>query len=179
MTGVQGSCALVGVIDGDVVGLVSTRPVAADVGFPVGVGGPASLDAVQGAFATASRVHDVARSLGLTGVVHLADLGIKVAVASEPVLGELMVERTLAPLHRDGEFGEAITRTLEAYLGCGGRIKSTAHRLGVHPNTVRHRLARFEELTGRRVDDIEVMIEVWWALWWQRCHRPGGGPGGG
>lgn len=177
LTGRPGGCALLGVIDGDVVGLVSHRPdaTAGDVRFPVGVGGPASLDAVQGAFSTASRVHDVARSLGLTGVVHLTDLGIKVAVASEPVLGELMVERTLAPLRRDGDFGAAISRTLETYLGCGGRIKATAHRLGVHPNTVRHRLTRFEELTGRRIDDIEVMIEVWWALWWLRCHRDGDG----
>jgi hypothetical protein len=175
LTGGPDSCSLLGVIDGDVVGLVSTRPDTAlvDVGFPVGVGGPAPLDAVQGAFATASRVHDVARSLDLTGAVHLADLGIKVAVASEPVLGELMVERNLAPLRRDGDFGEAISATLQTYLTCGGRIKVTAHRLGVHPNTVRHRLARFEELTGRRIDDIEVMVEVWWALWWQRCHRGG------
>jgi hypothetical protein len=181
LTSGPGSCSLLGVIDGDVVGLVSVRPdlAAADVGFPVGVGGPAPLDAVQGAFGTASRVHDVARSLGLTGAVHLADLGIKVAVASEPGLGELMVERNLAPLRRDGDFGEAVSRTLETYLTCGGRIKATAHRLGVHPNTVRHRLSRFEELTGRRIDDIEVMVEVWWALWWQRCHRDGSGPGGG
>lgn len=39
--------------------------------------------------------------------------------------------------------------TLEAYLLAGGALESTARRLFVHPNTIRYRLHRIAELTGR------------------------------
>jgi len=34
----------------------------------------------------------------------------------------------------------------------------------VHVNTVRHRLGRFDEITGRSMRGVETLIEVWWAL---------------
>ena len=36
--------------------------------------------------------------------------------------------------------------------------------LDVHPNTVRHRLERFEEITGRSLRETETVVELWWAL---------------
>ena len=39
--------------------------------------------------------------------------------------------------------------TLEAYLAAGGALERAARRLFVHPNTVRYRLRRIAELTGR------------------------------
>jgi PucR C-terminal helix-turn-helix domain len=37
-------------------------------------------------------------------------------------------------------------------------------RLTIHANTVRHRLKRFEELTGRPLTNSEVAVELWLAL---------------
>jgi DNA-binding PucR family transcriptional regulator len=39
--------------------------------------------------------------------------------------------------------------TFQAWLQAGGSANDTAARIFCHPNTVRHRLHRIEELTGR------------------------------
>lgn len=49
---------------------------------------------------------------------------------------------------------------------CGGHINAMADSLGRRVNTVRHRLARFEELTGARLDELATQMELWWALSW-------------
>jgi DNA-binding PucR family transcriptional regulator len=39
--------------------------------------------------------------------------------------------------------------TLDAYLDSGGAIEACARKLFVHPNTVRYRLKRIADFTGR------------------------------
>jgi DNA-binding PucR family transcriptional regulator len=86
--------------------------------------------------------------------------------APRPVLArELLPERALmgdasavAALHTDvmrplAEAGPTLTETLDAYLDCGGAIESCARKLFVHPNTVRYRLKRIAEFTGRDPTD--------------------------
>jgi DNA-binding PucR family transcriptional regulator len=74
---------------------------------------------------------------------------------------ELLPERALmgdasaiAALHTDvmrplADAGPTLTETLDAYLDCGGAIESCARKLFVHPNTVRYRLRRIADFTGR------------------------------
>jgi DNA-binding PucR family transcriptional regulator len=82
--------------------------------------------------------------------------------APRPVLArELLPERALmgdtaaiAALHTDvmrplTDAGPALTETLDAYLDSGGAIESCARKLFVHPNTVRYRLKRIADFTGR------------------------------
>lgn len=82
--------------------------------------------------------------------------------APRPVLArELLPERALmgdasaiAALHTDvmrplADAGPTLTETLDAYLDCGGAIEACARRLFVHPNTVRYRLRRIADFTGR------------------------------
>lgn len=45
--------------------------------------------------------------------------------------------------------GPALTETLDAYLDSGGAIEACARTLFVHPNTVRYRLRRIADFTGR------------------------------
>jgi DNA-binding PucR family transcriptional regulator len=45
--------------------------------------------------------------------------------------------------------GPALTDTLDAYLDSGGAIEACARKLFVHPNTVRYRLKRIADFTGR------------------------------
>lgn len=172
-TRTYGCRPLLGVIDGDVVGVLPLRPNLDGGWFTIGVGGPVPLEAMPRAFAAASRMLDVAVGFGLTGSFELRDLSLRVAVASEPDLGALLAERYLTPLQAEGDFGELLVETVNTHLTTGGRVGSTAHRLGVHENTVRHRLARFEELTGARFDDLDTMVELWWALTWRRHERQG------
>ena len=82
--------------------------------------------------------------------------------APRPVLArELLPERALsgdasaiAALHTDvmrplADAGPALTETLDVYLDCGGAIEACARKLFVHPNTVRYRLKRIADFTGR------------------------------
>jgi DNA-binding PucR family transcriptional regulator len=45
--------------------------------------------------------------------------------------------------------GPALAETLDAYLDSGGAIEACARALFVHPNTVRYRLKRIGDFTGR------------------------------
>jgi sugar diacid utilization regulator len=57
----------------------------------------------------------------------------------------------------------------------------TASELTVHPNTLRYRIARFEELTGADLREPACALEVWWALQdaTDYCgHSKGAGHGG-
>jgi hypothetical protein len=54
--------------------------------------------------------------------------------------------------------------TLRAFLETGGRWQETADRLHVHVNTLRHRLARVEQLTGRSLDSTPDRVDLWLAL---------------
>jgi len=48
-----------------------------------------------------------------------------------------------------GDAGPALAETLDAYLDSGGAIEACARKLFVHPNTVRYRLKRIADFTGR------------------------------
>lgn len=74
---------------------------------------------------------------------------------------ELLPERALlgdasaiAALEADvmrplADAGPALMETLDAYLDSGGAIEACARKLFVHPNTVRYRLKRIGDFTGR------------------------------
>lgn len=82
--------------------------------------------------------------------------------APRPVLArELLPERALmgdasaiVALHTDvmrplADAGPTLIETLDAYLDCGGAIEACARKLFVHPNTIRYRLKRITDFTGR------------------------------
>lgn len=59
-------------------------------------------------------------------------------------------QQLIDPLTRmDRERGTQHVRTLQAYLDANASLIDTARNLYLHTNTVRHRLARISELTGR------------------------------
>ncbi len=74
---------------------------------------------------------------------------------------ELLPERALlgdtaaiTALHTEvmqplADAGPALTETLDAFLDSGGAIEACARKLFVHPNTVRYRLKRIADFTGR------------------------------
>ena len=52
-------------------------------------------------------------------------------------------------MHPLSDAGPALSETLDAYLDSGGAIEACARQLFVHPNTVRYRLKRIADFTGR------------------------------
>ncbi|WP_192827193.1 PucR family transcriptional regulator [Actinopolyspora erythraea] len=68
------------------------------------------------------------------------------ALAGDPEAERLLVDTIVLPLN---EAGGTLLETLDTYLEVGGVLESCARKLYVHPNTVRYRLRRISEVTGR------------------------------
>ena len=82
--------------------------------------------------------------------VAAADLLPERALAGDPEAERLLVNEVMRPV---AEAGGALQETLDAYLEGGGVLEACARQLFVHPNTVRYRLRRVAELTGRSPTD--------------------------
>jgi hypothetical protein len=158
-----GRAGVVGQVDGDTVAIA----VAAPEPIPdttIAIGPRAALGAIPASFAAATRTLQTARAFGVGGVVALGDLSIRPAVLADETLGQAFEARHLAPLDAFSRRGAEIENTLRAWLEGGLRHDETARALHVHPNTLRHRLRRFEQLTGSSLRDVRTIVELWWAL---------------
>jgi DNA-binding PucR family transcriptional regulator len=82
--------------------------------------------------------------------VRSADLLPERALAGDPEAERLLVDLVARPL---ADAGGALLETLDAYLESGGTLEGCARVLFVHANTVRYRLRRIAEITGRNPVD--------------------------
>jgi DNA-binding PucR family transcriptional regulator len=155
---------LAAVVDGHVWGLVSRTPAIAGGQGVVGLGTAVDLSGAAASFALATRALDTATAFGRAGVVSIDDLSLRPVILSEDHLGERLIRRYLGPLRELGEFGATLELTIQEYLAGGMRIDDSAKALIIHPNTLRHRIDRFQQLTGADLRRTEDVIEVWWAL---------------
>jgi hypothetical protein len=155
----RGLCAL---IDGHLVGFLSEPP-SRDVDAVVGLGPPRPLERQSESYRLAARALMTVQACRLKGAYDIPALRLRAAVAVDADVGESLRKRYLEPLAEGGSARELMT-TLRTYLACDMHVERTATRLFVHQNTVRYRLARFEELTGASLREAEVLFEVWWAL---------------
>ncbi len=153
----RGLCAT---IDGDLGGFLRA-PARNDVPFAVGIGPPMPLESVGESFQRATRALSTAQAFGLVGVKSVESLGVLPAIVSDSDVGDALCRRYLDPLA--GSTAE-IAASLRVLFDCKMQIDSAAERLFVHPNTLRYRVARFQELTGGDVGDPTIAFEVWWAL---------------
>jgi PucR family transcriptional regulator, purine catabolism regulatory protein len=64
----------------------------------------------------------------------------------------------------DLEHKVQLVDTLRAFLKSGQQWANTARKLGIHVNTLRHRLLRVEELTGRHLSSVEDLVDLYVAL---------------
>jgi DNA-binding PucR family transcriptional regulator len=154
-------------LDRDVAGITTTPPAAA-TGLVVGVGPSVRLEQLPTAFNMASRALQTAVAFKQEGAFTLADLSIRPAILADEALGDAFAARYLEPLATLGRLGAELEETLYTWFDEGRRIEDTARRLHVHPNTLRHRLRRFEEATGANLRDPRDLVELWWAL--ERRH---------
>ena len=165
-----GSDGLVTSLDRDAVGFAPLAP-AAVAGVTVGVGPPSRPSVLAGAFTSASRALQTALAFGQQGVFSLGDLSVRPAILVDDALGDAFVARYLEPLSGLGRLGADLEETLRAWFDTGMRTDETARVLHVHPNTLRHRMRRFEEATGADLHRSTDLVELWWALERQRLRR--------
>jgi hypothetical protein len=95
------------------------------------------------------------------------------AMAGDAAAHHRLVETVVRPLE---DAGGELLRTLAVYLEGGGALEACARTLFVHPNTVRYRLRRVSELTGRGPTDPRDALVLRVALIAARmeaAHRPG------
>ncbi len=64
----------------------------------------------------------------------------------------------------EGTYGGELMRSLEAFIECNGQWEKAARQLYCHRHTLRYRIRRVEELTGRSLDSARDRIDFWLAL---------------
>src|SRR5215211_5975488 len=99
-------------------------------------------------------------------VVSYRDLGaftLLLALQDEDALRSYS-DSLLAPIEADGQYGSELLRSLEAYIEQNGQWERAARELYCHRHTLRYRIRRVEELTGRDLGRAHDRIELWLAL---------------
>ncbi len=155
---------LAALIDGDLAGFTARLPATLEQGAVAGLGPVAALDGLVHPFALASRALDAALALGLSGMVEFAKLGVLPALLADDDVARPLHDSIIAPVLGAGRSGETILATVRRYVENDRRLSETALELHTHVNTIRNRLARFEELTGRDLRRSADLVETWWAL---------------
>jgi purine catabolism regulator len=95
------------------------------------------------------------------------DLGaftLLLSIQDDDALG-LYCDSVLGPIEQgDGEYGGELLRSLEAFIEQNGQWERAARELFCHRHTLRYRIRRIEELTGRDLTSARDRIEFWLAL---------------
>jgi PucR family transcriptional regulator, purine catabolism regulatory protein len=78
---------------------------------------------------------------------------------------KLFCDSILGPIEAsEGHYGGELMRSLEAFIEENGQWERAARRLYCHRHTLRYRIKRVEELTGRNLHSARDRIEFWLAL---------------
>jgi purine catabolism regulator len=77
----------------------------------------------------------------------------------------LYCESVLGPIEDgDAEYGGELLRSLEAFIEHNGQWERAAREVYCHRHTLRYRMRKVEELTGRDLSRAHDRIEFWLAL---------------
>jgi purine catabolism regulator len=77
----------------------------------------------------------------------------------------LYCDSVLGPIEEgEGEYGGELLKSLEAFLEQNGQWEKAARELFCHRHTLRYRIRRVEQLTGRDLSTARDRIEFWLAL---------------
>ena len=71
----------------------------------------------------------------------------------------------LGPVEQgEGEYGDELLRSLDVFIESNGHWEKAASALYCHRHTLRYRIRRVEQLTGRDLSSARDRIEFWLAL---------------
>jgi len=129
---------------------------------------PVTLDQAHDAYRLCRTALHAARAAESTGICDVVELAGETALAAQPMLATFLSGNLLAALSPADDFHRELVATALAYLDHGQRLDLTAGALHLHPNTVRYRLRRLQDLTGfgTPAAGLPVLETVrwWWAL---------------
>jgi purine catabolism regulator len=127
------------------------------------LGGPAADGARNGSATTPGRVANY-RDLG--------SFQLLLSLQDTDAL-RLFCESLLGPIeHGEGHYGGELMRSLEAFIESNGQWEAAARRLYCHRHTLRYRIRKIEELTGRDLGSARDRIEFWLALRGREIVQP-------
>ncbi len=136
----------------------------------VGVSAPAEgVTALSGAWHEAGSAQRLATLRGGTAISvvtsdEVASHELLLATVPASVLRSFR-ERLLGPLVAyDDRHRAELLPTLREFLACSGSWNSCAGKMYVHVNTVRYRIRRIEELTGRDLSSLNDQVDFFLAL---------------
>lgn len=130
----------------------------------IGVGGRCTTAGLPRSFAeatTALRVRVQSQSayglsqhddLGLLRILDSSDGGVELGLYLDEWLGELV--------RHDRDHHSELVQTLTVYLESGGNYDRTADALMIHRSTLRYRLGRIREVTGRDLADPDSRLNL-------------------
>ncbi|MGH2953406.1 MAG: PucR family transcriptional regulator [Solirubrobacterales bacterium] len=130
---------------------------------------PASVGSLRRAFHEARCALEATSLSGGDGtqVASHRDLGaftLLLALQDDDAL-RLYSDGLLEPIERtEGDYGGELLRSLEAFIENNGNWERAARRLYCHRHTLRYRIRKIEELTGRDLSRATDRIELWLAL---------------
>ncbi|SDC42270.1 helix-turn-helix domain-containing protein [Actinokineospora iranica] len=153
----------------ELVGLVRLlEPGFGDVRFALGVGGSVGPAGLSASLDQARNARRVAERRGCrAGVQDGARLGaFHTLLVMVPDDQRAAFRRwVLGPVtDYDAEHQSDLLRTLRVFLACSGSWTKAAEQLHVHVNTLRYRIGRVEELTGRDLSSLPAQVDLHLAL---------------
>jgi len=149
----------------------SFERLAAGVGrarLTVGVSNPASTDALQGALEEARFARRLAEArrapVAVVDADEVSSHVILLATVPDDIRHAYAARVLGKVLDYDERHDAGLVATLEAFMSCSGSWSRTAEALHLHVNTVRYRIERVEELTGRDLSRLEDRLDLFLAL---------------
>jgi DNA-binding PucR family transcriptional regulator len=156
--------------------LLRVTPALPGIRLDLGVSRPTDPSGLAGALRAARYARLLAT--GLPGdPADPADRGVRVASGDRATSAVMLLSAVPDRLRRsfagavlndvveyDRRTGADLLVTLRAFLDCNGSWSRTAQQLHLHLNTVRYRIARVEELTGRDLSRMDDRTDVYLAL---------------
>jgi DNA-binding PucR family transcriptional regulator len=132
------------------------------------VSSPAAVGALSGALDEARYACRLAEARQAPVSVTTADemvSHVTLLAALPDEVRRAFATRVLGPvLEYDARNDAGLFDTLRAFMDCSGSWSRTAESLHVHVNTVRYRIERVEQLTGRDLSSLEDRVDVFLAL---------------
>ncbi|MER6993297.1 helix-turn-helix domain-containing protein [Saccharopolyspora hirsuta] len=136
-------------------------------GVHVGVGKPGTASELRVSLLQAAHAAEAVSSRSERGWMTHEQLSSPALLlsAQDPELLAATSRTLLGPvLDHDERRGSDLLPSLAVYLDAGGRWQEAAQRLHVHINTLRHRMSRVEELTGRSLSSTADRVDLFLAL---------------
>ncbi|HYV66806.1 MAG TPA: helix-turn-helix domain-containing protein, partial [Myxococcales bacterium] len=131
-----------------------------------GVSRPGSLGLLWRAFHEARWALEAVGEKDEAAVGSWQDLGAETLLLSmrDDDALRLYSDRVLGGIAEDSRYGEELLRSLETFIQHHGQWERAARELYCHRHTLRYRMRKVEEMTGRDLSKAGDRIEFWLAL---------------